>query len=47
MKRVLGFALICISIGMLLILIIPVSLFWEIVLFLICAVTGYLMFCKC
>lgn len=46
MKRLIGFALLCISVGMLILLMIPATSFLRIILFIGCIAAGYLLFCK-
>lgn len=46
MKRVIGFALLCAGVGMLLILMIPTTSFLRVILFLACIGAGYFLFCK-
>ncbi|MCI8834541.1 MAG: hypothetical protein HFH24_04075 [Ruminococcus sp.] len=46
MKRIIGFALLCAAMGMLLILLIPSTSILRVILFCACLAGGYLLFCK-
>lgn len=46
MRKVLGLALLCMALGMLIVLIVPFSTLFSVILFLVCLIIGYLLFCK-
>ncbi len=46
MKRVVGFALFCVAIGMILALILP-NTFVEVLCIILCILAGYNLFCCC
>ena len=44
MKKVLGFALFCMALGMFIMMLLP-NLVWGVILTIICLVLGYRLFC--
>lgn len=46
MKRVCGFALINMSVGMLVVFLLPATSVFRVLLFLACVAGGYFLFCK-
>ena len=46
MKRVCGFALINMSVGMLVVFLLPATSVFQVLLFLACVAGGYFLFCK-
>lgn len=46
MKRLIGFAFICMAIGMFIVLLMPTTSLLRFFIFIGCLVTGYFLFCK-